>query len=163
MIDERQARMRARIHRIRAKIADEKLPRQEPPRERKLWPWYVYAIGGALIAAGVALATHPMSHEREQYVGGLVTLMLLGVYMAGIIVWGVRTIVASWFTPEHGRLLYFLMFVMAVMVIGGYLSQPSAQSERISAPAAAQAQPAETPAERALQELAPVEPSALRP
>jgi hypothetical protein len=82
-------------------------------------------------------------------------------------------LVWRWFTPHQGRLFYFLMAILVPTVIGGnYLSQSSAQAERASpaptapepaAAAAPQAERTETPAEKALQEIAPVEPSPLAP
>jgi hypothetical protein len=61
-----------------------------------------------------------------------------------------------WFTPDQGRLLYFLMLVVALISINAYVSKLSAQSERAS--------PARfSPADKALQALAPVEPSPLQP
>ena len=95
----------------------------------------------------------PMINETPaQHYGELVIYVLCWVVWIGM---GIA-VFRRWFTPDQGRLLYFLMFVMAVMVIGGYLSQPSAQSERAS--------PARiSPADKALQALAPVEPSPLQP
>jgi hypothetical protein len=100
-----------------------------------------------------------------QYYGMLIIIVGLGgLCFIVFAITVVRALVSRWFTPERGRLFYFLMAILIPIVIAGnYRSQASAQSERISVPASAPAQPALTPAEEALKELAPVELTPLGP
>jgi len=109
-------------------------------------------FGGALLIIPVALVASylPDASADAEYWGAVVIAVLC--FVPGT-VWGaiyLHGVVSHWFTPHQGRLLYFLMFIVALIAIDkGFYDGPTAH-ERAS------------PAfEKALEELAPVAPSPL--
>jgi hypothetical protein len=93
-------------------------------------------------------AAHP-----AEYWGLLVIDVLCCLPVAIVILVYLRGVIEHWFRPEQARLLYFLIFVFAAIIIDVSLRGPAAH-ERVAAPGS-------SPSEQALQELLKDQPTPL--